>query len=315
MRVSCVVLVVFCLVVAASARHRLFKSAAPIQGSKCEDDAKGVCQEDSKTCDGKYLSGMCPGAANVRCCAPKSYSPPTGGDDPTQNTDKTVCLTFDDGPFDITKEISKSLADLKVKATFFDNCHSGTATTLAQVIKDGHVIADHMCSHDIMTVGGYGKFYGATKDGPDCLTTSEQQKLFKENVMGVINAYENDAAYKSAYDAAGVSAPQISLIRFPGDGRFMQCLISKLSTMERKLVHVGWTYEIAPKGTFGHVIESSGIDGLSATRPVPPSNRATILAHDLHYKGGKLPLLINWVKMLLDKGYKFSLLNSEGKCA
>ena len=124
--------------------------------------------------------------------------------------------------------------------------------------------------------------------------------------------------FKPEFDAASVEVPKIKLIRFPGDGRFMKCLIGKLATepeiKDRSLVHVGWTYEIAPKGTFGHVIESSGVDGLAATMSAPPRNLDIILAHDLHYGKGKINLLVDWVKLLQGKGYTFKLLNESGKC-
>lgn len=65
---------------------------------------------------------------------------------------KTIVLTFDDGPGPRTLELSRYLATEKISAVFFVNGKSvQRATDLAQLAKDGHVLANHTQTHRSIT--------------------------------------------------------------------------------------------------------------------------------------------------------------------
>ena len=82
---------------------------------------------------------------------------------------KTLALTFDDGPGPRTKELSMYLKSQNIKAAFFMNGARLAATglsnpngimpvadpagTLAQVLADGHLVANHTTTHRQLTAG------------------------------------------------------------------------------------------------------------------------------------------------------------------
>lgn len=63
--------------------------------------------------------------------------------------EKLVCLTFDDGPCETTKELLKLLKYHNAKATFFVTGANveGRETIISKIIKDGHEIGNHSYSH------------------------------------------------------------------------------------------------------------------------------------------------------------------------
>lgn len=68
-------------------------------------------------------------------------------------TDKALALTFDDGPSEVTAELSAYLASEKIAATFFINGVNvpGRETVLDQQIANGHLLANHTHTHRALT--------------------------------------------------------------------------------------------------------------------------------------------------------------------
>lgn len=66
---------------------------------------------------------------------------------------KTLVLTFDDGPAEITSELSTYLKSEGIAATFFVNGGNiaGFETALQQVIADGHLVGNHTQTHAALT--------------------------------------------------------------------------------------------------------------------------------------------------------------------
>lgn len=78
---------------------------------------------------------------------------------------KTLALTFDDGPGDRTSELSSYLAAQGIRATFFVNGAriaptglsggpgqtANAAAHLAQIVADGHLVANHTTTHRSLT--------------------------------------------------------------------------------------------------------------------------------------------------------------------
>lgn len=78
------------------------------------------------------------------------------GDDPLTGSDlpeKTLGLTFDDGPGTRTSELADFLADKGVKATFFINGVrvSGRQSAISTVVRRGHLLANHTQNHRQLT--------------------------------------------------------------------------------------------------------------------------------------------------------------------
>ena len=66
---------------------------------------------------------------------------------------KTLALTFDDGPAEVTSELSTYLKSEGIAATFFVNGANfpGFETVLEQVVADGHLIGNHTQTHAPLT--------------------------------------------------------------------------------------------------------------------------------------------------------------------
>jgi hypothetical protein len=285
--------------------------ACTSKGGKCQ---VGTCV------GGSYASGLCSGR-DPKCCIPTGAavaSTPQAAA-PVSAASGAICLTFDDGPFPITTDILRELNARKVKATFFMNCHAESIAAVKVMVENGHGIANHMCSHEIMANKHYLANYGADMKQPAnpelCLTKPEQLALFKKNYDGV------SQMYNTLSKANGFSLPTdaFKFVRFPGDGRFEKCLIAQLSNPRLALVipngiHRGWSYEVAPTGTFGHLTFPARVAGLSASYDREPRGGDIVLVHDLHYGKGKLPLLTAWIDRQLSRGLKFGLLDGTSGC-
>jgi peptidoglycan/xylan/chitin deacetylase (PgdA/CDA1 family) len=67
---------------------------------------------------------------------------------------KSIALTFDDGPGPRTKQLSKYLKEQGIQAAFFVNGRAmgaGSAEILAQIVADGHLVANHTENHKSLT--------------------------------------------------------------------------------------------------------------------------------------------------------------------
>lgn len=69
----------------------------------------------------------------------------------TENGDKTVYLTFDDGPSDLTEPLLDVLKKYNAKVTFFNCCQSDYqekyAPLMKRCVEEGHSVAVHTYSH------------------------------------------------------------------------------------------------------------------------------------------------------------------------
>jgi len=84
-------------------------------------------------------------------------------------SEKLIYLTFDDGPDLKTKEIITLLNKYTIKATFFviGKKIKGNESILNQMIKDGHIVANHSYSHSY-----FFDFYSTKKVTDDLLQTA-----------------------------------------------------------------------------------------------------------------------------------------------
>lgn len=68
--------------------------------------------------------------------------------------DKTIYLTFDDGPSERTLEILKILKDHDIKATFFviGKTDNFSKECMRKIVEEGHTIAMHSYTHDLKKI-------------------------------------------------------------------------------------------------------------------------------------------------------------------
>ena len=106
------------------------------------------------------------------------------------NPDKTIFLTFDDGPSERTLEILNILREKGVKATFFvtGSCPAKGKSIMKKIVDEGHTIGVHTYTHDF------------------------------KNIYASVEAFLDDfnKIYNLIYEATGVKP---TIFRFPGGSK------------------------------------------------------------------------------------------------
>lgn len=227
-------------------------------------------------------------------------------------------LTFDDGPEPGTAEVLGVLAKAKdaqgnaspIVATFFvvgknKSTFSGTeAEKKAEQKKQfiaikaaGHLIGNHTFSHSPLTKTEYSVTYSKPLTAP-------QRTAFRKNF---------DANLTHFRDLIGDVQLKFTRARLPGMGGILQSLeYLRTETNDHGLKHVSWTFEFAPNGELPEATPSEnwqGIQGVAATFPTFPADKAVILFHDRHWKGTTgTTLLRKIIEKLVSNESKFELI-------
>ncbi len=95
-------------------------------------------------------------AANASKPSPNPTPQPVNPGSGKDLSQKTIYLTFDDGPSPRTPEVLKILRDNGVKATFFVTARSKNSSHyMKDIVAEGHTIALHTYTHD------YAKVYAS----------------------------------------------------------------------------------------------------------------------------------------------------------
>ncbi|MDE7281393.1 MAG: polysaccharide deacetylase [Ruminiclostridium sp.] len=193
-----------------------------------------------------------------------------------EKKEKTIYLTFDDGPSKYTEDILRILKENNIKATFFVIPDEGKACAdrLRMIAAAGHTIGVHSYTHNYLTI------------------------------------YEDEQAYledfAKAYDIiVNVTNQKPWLYRFPGGSvnqynRHCRDEI-KAALDERGFVYYDWN------------TDSSDWRGLSpeelcqnVTNDVKRFPSATVLMHDTDTRENTVAALENIIKCLKENGYKFA---------
>lgn len=199
----------------------------------------------------------------------------------TEPTDKSVYLTFDDGPTPkITEEILDVLKANDVKATFFivGKEIKGRETILKRIYEDGHGIGLHTYSHN------FKKIY--------------------QSVDTFIAEMDEDLA---AINAALGTNLDIKAIRFPGGsaGRLNQAWLDALTQKGYQIYD--WNVDLQD-GVKGDLSPSEFVRNATAFRD--KSSRKIILAHcncNNHNTCLALPEIIKYYK---EQGYTFKAIEN-----
>ena len=197
------------------------------------------------------------------------------------NDDKTVYLTFDDGPSILTENILMYLRQENVKATFFvvpeDTVYC--RSLLRKIINEGHTIGIHSSSHD------YEEIYSSPKAFLD--------DFYK--------------AYSLVYDATGYKA---DIYRFAGgsindyneDTR--EEIIAEMS--RRGFQYFDWNVDSNDWQGYNwtQLYNSVLKDSYELSTPV-------ILFHDTGMRENTVLVIEDIIKALKNKGYKFGTLSQK----
>lgn len=198
-----------------------------------------------------------------------------------QPQDKTVYLTFDDGPSSVTPEILDTLAKYNIKATFFvvgKQLSESGIEMLKRVIAEGHTVGIHTYSHD------YKVMY-------------ESVEAYLEDFYQAYNIIVTETGY------------QPSIFRFPGGSinaynqSIYQQIIAEMA--RRGFVFFDWNNS-AEDTVAGHTTASIIAN---VTKDIKEEGYTIVLMHDtIEETGAALDSIIN---NLLQRNYNFDSLNRE----
>lgn len=201
------------------------------------------------------------------------------------DTEKTVYLTFDDGPSERTPELLEVLERYDVKATFFV-VNKGTEEAeqwMRDIVAAGHTLGIHTYSHD------YNKIYASVED-------------YLEDF---------NAMYQVILEATGV-APQV--FRFPGgsvnayNGATYRDIISEM--VRRGFVYFDWNRQTgdAVRGDVpADTLVENALDRADTMR------RIFLLAHDNTRFTNVVEALPRIIEGYQEAGFTFSALTPEVK--
>ncbi len=192
--------------------------------------------------------------------------------------EKTVYLTFDDGPSPFTAQLLDILDQYGVRATFFVTA-SDHADLMKEIVRRGHSIGIHTVTHD------YDSIYASPEAYFDDLYAMQNQILKKTGVL-------------------------TTLIRFPGGSSNQVSSDGLMPVLCEAVQDAGFQY-------FDWNVDSDDAGGARDSRTVyqnvtdgiAQEGTSIVLQHDIHdYSVGAVEDIIRWG---LDQGYRFAPLTDR----
>ena len=198
---------------------------------------------------------------------------------------KIIYLTFDDGPSIYTMDILNTLDKYNVKATFFVTCSSNLEELSKEIVKRGHTIALHTCTHK------YSYVYSS-------------DDAYYEDLNSISNLVEQYTGIKSKY------------VRFPGGSSntvsraYNRGIMSRLSNSlhENGYKYYDWNIDSNDAGGANSEQEYANVIGALSNND---RDINMVLMHDV--KVSTRDALDGIIKDALGKGYMFSNINDYTK--
>jgi len=206
----------------------------------------------------------------------------------TEDNNKTVYLTFDDGPSINTAKILDILKEYNIKATFFviGTSNEYSKSLYNRIVDEGHSIGNHTYSHKYQTI------YAT-----------------EQNFMQDFKKLED-----YIYDITGV---KMDIMRFPGgsntrmpqkysDDKFMRRITTKI--LYDGYQYFDWNVDSLDAKVVTqskNVIINSVLDGVRNNDP------AIVLFHDTLAKTTTVEALPIIIEELLKENYSFETLNKD----
>ena len=194
--------------------------------------------------------------------------------------EKTVYLTFDDGPSKVTPDILSTLKKENVKATFFVIGNGSDHSQMKRIAEEGHAVGVHTYSHE------YKKIY--------------------ESVDSYVEDFHK--IYKLIEDETGI-APTI--FRYPGGSNNVYNVLNQPQTtaemFRRGFVPFDWNVDSGDANAVSvpaDQIASNSMKGIG-------SERVIILMHDAPAKATTAKALPKIIKGYKDAGYSFDVLTNN----
>ena len=196
----------------------------------------------------------------------------------------TVCLTFDDGPSQLTPEYLEILDEKGIKATFFITGFDKDETWKADIVKteyeEGHTIGLHGQSHE------YSYIYSSVE-----------------------NAVENFYLEKSMLEETVGENIQYTYIRFPGgssntiSSKYCEGVMTEIASQlqEDGFIYYDWNVDSNDAGSdvgSSEAIYQNVIDGIK------PGRTSIVLMHDSGNHSATLEALPQIIDYLLENGYE-----------
>lgn len=196
--------------------------------------------------------------------------------------DKSVYLTFDDGPSSLTSQILDILKENNIKATFFINYNDSmeSQALYKRMVEEGHTIGVHSTCHQYTTI------YQSTGAFLDDFA---QTAIMLEQVTGV--------------------KPEI--FRFPG-GSINSYNRAVYQQIIAEMLRRGYTYydwNVSADDATSTVSHEQIYDNV--VNGVEKYNKSIVLMHDLSNKSDTLAALPNIINDLKAEGYNFYPITKE----
>lgn len=192
-------------------------------------------------------------------------------------------LTFDDGPSDNTLKLLDVLDKYNVKATFFVVYKEGYDNVYREIVKRGHVLANHTYSHQ------YEDIYASPE-------------AFIDNILKLDKKLE---------EITGV--PPSKILRFPGGSNTGFVTPENSAKIKAKLEELGYVY-------FDWNVDSLDASAMTQPKDVVVNgvlngadlvNTANVLMHDTNVKHTTIEAVPQIIEGLKDRGYRFKSLDHE----
>lgn len=196
--------------------------------------------------------------------------------------EKTVFLTFDDGPSTITSEILDILKSEEVAATFFvvGNENEESKALMKRIVDEGHKIAVHTYSHD------YDKVY-----------TSVESYL-----------EDFDKVYNLIYEATGV---RTDIFRFLGGSVNVHNVTNNVEIsaelLRRGFVYYDWNV------SSGDASQGATKESVIESATSSEEDRIILFMHDSESKTYTAAALPDIIKHYKNAGYNFASLENTDK--
>lgn len=202
----------------------------------------------------------------------------------TNENNKTIYLTFDDGPGQYTEQLLDILDKYNVKATFFTtSAHPEYAGMIAQEAARGHAVAVHTYTHN------YGQIYTST------------------------DAYWADFNRQNAV-VAQQTGSYATMFRFPGGSsntvseNYSSGIMTKLSQQADAMGYVYFDWNVS-SGDAGGTTDTSTVYQNVVNQVTANSNYgipSVVLQHDV--KGFSVNAVESIIRWGLENGYSFQRL-------
>jgi len=203
--------------------------------------------------------------------------PPTGNP-----SNKTIYLTFDDGPGPYTAELLSVLKKYGVKATFFvTNCNSDYAYLIAREAKEGHTVALHTYCHEYETI------YASDEAFYDDFFAMQE----------VI--YRQTGSYTQQFRFPGGSSNTVS--------RVCKGIMSRLTTALPNMGYVYYDWNVDSKDAGGAKTADEVFKNVS--EGCKDYNYCIVLQHDI--KGFSVDAVDDIIRWGKANGYTFSALQLD----